>query len=256
MGDAKFVGVDWAKGGWFSIAYDVNGNWEAQHGSFAEIVERYSRAKLILVDIPIGLAKGEYDWRKCDMDAKARLGRCGSSSVFLTPPRSIVEKAREAKRSAETSREFQKVLKEINDERPKGKKFTIYSWSIAPMIGAVDEMIATLDFKETVREVHPEICFWALNNQRPMTYSKKADEGIGERLAVLREFEPRAQKILAAVQKEYRAKAAADDILDALAAAVTARLGYPDRLATLPADPPTDNRGLPMEMVFYNPRHA
>ena len=28
------------------------------------------------------------------------------------------------------------------------------------------------------------------------------------------------------------------------------------RLATLPDDPPTDARGLPMEMVFYNPRHA
>ena len=134
------------------------------------------------------------------------------------------------------------------------------------MIGAVDETIATLDVKKTIREIHPEICFWALNNQRPMTYGKKTYEGVAERLAVLQAFEPRTREILAAVQKEYRAKVAADDILDALAAAVTARLGtqvgplqtLPARIGGIPVevDRSVPDGGLPMEMVYYNPPHA
>jgi len=87
-------------------------------------------------------------------------------------------------------------------------------------------------------------------------FGKKKGEGIKERLELLNKFEPRTQEILEFSSQKHRAKVAPDDVLDALAAAVTARLGHPDRLATLPAKPEPDARGLPMEMVFYNPRHA
>jgi predicted RNase H-like nuclease len=30
-----------------------------------------------------------------------------------------------------------------------------------------------------------EVCFWALNGQRPMLYKKKTKEGVAERVAVL-----------------------------------------------------------------------
>ena len=258
MGEAKFVGVDWAKGGWFSIAYDSDGNWEArQIRQFCDVVEYYGKAELILVDIPIGLAKGEYEWRKCDLEARKCLGRRWQS-VFLTPPRHIVEDAWKAKAAAATHAQFLNAYMHVNKHRKERMGFSIQSWNITPMIAEVDEVMTSGSRRSTleIREIHPEICFWALNKKKAMAFSKKNGDGQRERIDVLRTFEPRAQEILAAVQKEYRAKAADDDILDALAAAVTARLGYPDRLATLPDDPPTDARGLPMEMVFYNPRHA
>ena len=44
----------------------------------------------------------------------------------------------------------------------------------------------------------------------------------------------------------------ADDILDALAAAVTALLGN-DHLVSIPDEAETDSCGLPMEMVYYIP---
>ena len=46
------------------------------------------------------------------------------------------------------------------------------------------------------------------------------------------------------------------DILDALAAAVTARRGWPDQLQTLPEkkECQRDGKGLRMEMVFWEPR--
>lgn len=40
-----------------------------------------------------------------------------------------------------------------------------------------------------------------------------------------------------------------DDLLDALALAVTAGAS-PNELRTLPADPPEDHEGLPMQMVY------
>ena len=260
MGDAKFVGVDWAKGGWLSIACDADGNWEAHHGSFAEIVERYSSAELILVDIPIGLAKGEYDWRKCDLEARKCLGSRWQS-VFLTPPRCVVDEARKAKESASTYAQFQSALKKVNNLRRKGTRFTVQSWNITPMIVEVDEFLQKREKEQmagpTIREVHPEICFRSLDGEQIITQSKKKVEGRRQRIAVLETVESRTQAIYDDVMANYlRKQVAPDDILDALAAAVTARLGHPNRLATLPAIPPCDDRSLPMEMVYYNPPHA
>ena len=97
-------------------------------------------------------------------------------------------------------------------------------------------------------------------------FGKNKGEGIKERLELLNRFEPRTQEILEFSSQKHRAKAAPDDILDALAAAVTARLGYPNNLATLPArndrgapvevDRSVPGRDIPMEMVYYNPPHA
>ena len=260
MGGAKFVGVDWAKGGWFSIAYDADGNWEAHHGSFTEIVERYSSAKLILVDIPIGLAKGECDWRKCDLEARKCLGSRWQS-VFLTPPRCVVDEARKTKESALTHAHFQNALTHVNKHRREKMGFSVQSWNITPMIVEVDDFLKKRKKEQNggpaIREVHPEICFRSLDEKQIITQSKKKVEGRRQRIAVLETVESRTQAIYDDVMARYfRKDVGRDDVLDALAAAVTARLGYPDKLATLPENPPTDARGLPMEMVFYNPRHA
>ena len=251
MGDAKFVGVDWAKGGWFSIAYDAEGNWETHHGSFAEIVERYRSAKLILVDAPIGIPKGRVESRACDRMARQKIGSF-RSSIFRVPTRDAL-----------ADRMFNGLQREeahqIEKQRTGKPGINRQSWGIIPQIAEVDMVLAKLDEKrKNIREVHPEICFWALNGKKALHHKKAQTEGESERIRILgaKPIEPRTREILAAVQKEYGTKAAPDDILDALAAAVTARLGYPDQLATLPDDPPTDARGLPMEMVFYNPRHA
>ena len=248
--EAKFVGVDWAKGGWFSVGFDEVGNWGSAFGKFEYLVEHYSRAELILVDIPIGLAPGKYEWRECDQEAKECLNAPSvnrSSSVFLTPHRYVVEAAREAKADAVTPRDFQGALEQINALRPRGTKFSSQAWNITPMIAEVDGfmMSRTPEARPQVREVHPEICFWALNDDQPMQWSKKKPEGQAERVRILQSFEPRTPEILDAALADPGSHAAEDDILDALAAAVTARLGYPDRLATLPASPPRDARGLP-----------
>ena len=123
-----------------------------------------------------------------------------------------------------------------------------------PKITEVDRVMQAR--QPSVREVHPEICFWALNNRNPMRSGKKKPGGIEERLCVLEQVDPRARKIFDEGCTSFRRKdVAKDDILDALAAAVTAYRGWTDQLRALPENntPQKDGKGLPMEMVFWEP---
>jgi len=54
---------------------------------------------------------------------------------------------------------------------------------IAPKIKQVDDAI-TPDCQRAF-EVHPEVCFWALNERCPMKYNKKTAEGAAERIAAV-----------------------------------------------------------------------
>lgn len=101
-----------------------------------------------------------------------------------------------------------------------------------------------------VRESHPEICFWSLNEQRPMTENKKCRAGREERLNTLKKISPKAEAVVETAAKAHPRKDVAwDDVIDALVLAVTARLGH-RRLRTLPPNPQRDSFGLPMEIVF------
>ena len=256
--DAKFVGVDWAKGGWFSIGFDVDGHYDMAYGKFRELLDHYPSAALILVDIPIGLASGQYERRECDGKAKDYVGaRC--NSVFWTPPRHVVEDAHKAKANGATPGEYKNLLLSMNAARPKGTKFTIQAWNIAPMIAEVDVVARSPSLGGTrgVREVHPEVCFRALGRGREIAPKKVRQKinpaAMDQRIQILQQFEPRTREVYDHALAAHSGHAAADDILDALAAAVTAREGYPDRLPDATGGTPMDAYGLPMEMVFYNP---
>ena len=88
-----------------------------------------------------------------------------------------------------------------------------------------------------------------------MCHSKRDYKGIKERMEVLKRCEQRTEKICKSACKYlWNPQVAGDDILDALAAAVTAKLGIgcsdSYQLRTLPKCPPRDCEGLPMEMVY------
>ena len=129
----------------------------------------------------------------------------------------------------------------------------------------MDEFMRTRDANSPkIREVHPEICFWALNGGEPgssMLTNKKKPSGFDERIDVLRRCAQDVNDIdVDAIFKEVRRKftkrkVADDDILDALAIAITAKIvsRNPEMLGTLPENPPTDSKGLPMEMVYAKP---
>ncbi len=248
MAQSKFVGVDGCKGGWFSVGFDHAGACEFEvHDDFRQLLDQYGDAELILVDIPIGLP---HDAKRRDVDSAARkkLER-RKSSVFTAPTRRTAEYA------AKNPKDYDGAKKEEYVATGADRRISKQAFAIAPKIAQVDEVMRDLphDAKLSVREVHPEICFWALNGEQAMKYSKKKSEGRSERRRVLEKIEPSAKSIYSdALGKYLRKQVARDDIVDALAAAVTAYHGQ-GKLRTLPEDPPLDQCGLPMEMVYYIP---
>lgn len=241
-GEATFVGVDGCKAGWLAVGLGDDDRCEIRvFGDFRRLVRHFSSAALILVDIPIGLRDSGPDERQCDREARRLVGP-RRSSVFPVPVRQALHEA--------TFENASRVNRAI-----RGKGLSKQTWAIAPRIAEVDHLLAAIPSeRERVREVHPELLFWALNGRQSMAHNKSERGGHAERLRVLSRFEAPVQEAYAdALDRWPRKDVAPDDVLDALAAAVTARLGYPDRLQTVPGHPPRDAHGLPMEMVFYAP---
>ena len=83
-----------------------------------------------------------------------------------------------------------------------------------------------------------------------MQHKKKTEEGLEERLAVLRHHEPCIASFLDYVLGDtLRKEVQADDVLDATVAFVTSE-ARDGELTSLVGDPSHDLAGLPMEMVY------
>ena len=252
MGTVEFVGVDGCPSGWFSVGFDSFGGYELKvFPAFSELLGYYSEARLVLVDIPIGLPEGP-GGRECDQEARKKLRPHRSSSVFSAPTRQTVWLAAESPGDYECAKKVEQCATKT-EWCPEGRKISRQAFAIAPKIAQVDRLLRCRDSKATpeVREVHPEVCFWALNGQKAMQFNKKESEGEKLRIRILEQFEPRTRAMyVEACRRFVGGGVGKDDILDALVMAVTARCGF-RQLKTIPERPPMDCRGLPMEMVYW-----
>jgi predicted RNase H-like nuclease len=232
----NYIGVDACKKGWFAVSIVPNDAWEI--GIFDSIGDLWNACQhnaLILIDIPIGLP--DNGKRKCDVEARKILKR-RAASVFPVPCRQAVH--------AHTYRKACRINKKI-----LGVKLSVQTWNISGKIREVDDLLCKNGkARRCVRESHPEICFWALAGERPMTHYKKLDRGSAERLKILKRINPETEKIVNSAMKKFlRKDLARDDILDAIVLAVSAASPN-DALVTIPKNPPTDSMGLPMEIVY------
>ena len=147
------------------------------------------------------------------------------------------------------------------NKKVTGKKITRQTYAIMPKIKEVDKLLrGCAKARRIVREVHPEVCFWALAGGEPMEYSKKKSKGQKERRAVLKcHLAPARMRFVDWVLNAGRPPGVQpDDILDAMVAAITASgaPGTSAALQTLPEQPPRDRYGLPMEIVYREARVA
>ncbi len=86
-----------------------------------------------------------------------------------------------------------------------------------------------------------------------ISHNKKLDEGYEARVEVLRKLVPWVDEVVDEQLHRFQRKVLArDDVVDALVAAVTARLICKDKSCerTLPENPRADETGLAMEMVY------
>ena len=202
-----------------------------------ELVADVGNSSRVFIDIPIGLLKGS-GRRLCDEEARRKLRAPRASSVFPPPVRQAL---------SATSYEEASHINRANSE----KGLTRQTYAIMPKIKQVDKLLQEDEkAKRIVREVHPEICFWALAGGNAMKHRKKTSAGFRERLKLLKRFLPTARKDFEQVRVRFRSwDLADDDILDAMAAAIAADANR-DALRTLPKCPPLDCCGLPMQMVY------
>lgn len=232
----QFIGVDSCKKGWFVVALNVSLNWEVGiFEDFGKVVSKYSSFDNLLIDIPIGLpTKGN---RSCDLEARRNLGRRGTS-VFTVPSRKAIYSA--------NYEEACNINLEIN-----GKKLSKQTWNIIPKIKQLEKfLVSNTYYLNKIRESHPEICFWALSDKKPMQNSKKTPDGIVERLELMKKIFPKAEILFKhSKQKFKRSEASKDDIVDALVLAISAS-NLTGSLASMPETPPKDEFGIEMEIVY------
>jgi predicted RNase H-like nuclease len=228
-------GVDGCMAGWVVVWHDLENErmrWEVMP-RLEDIAGATPRPAVIGIDVPIGLL--ESGARECDLLARSRLGFPRSSSVFPAPVRPVLAASNHAEASA--------IRKAV-----EGKGMSVQAWGIVPKVREADEaMRADAHLRGLVREVHPELSFAGMSGGRPMTHSKKSAAGRAERVAVLRdEFGAFIDEALASRPRGC----AVDDLLDAFACTWTAARVVHGESEVIPADPPRDAYGLPMEMVI------
>jgi predicted RNase H-like nuclease len=201
------AGVDGCRAGWIAFKVEL-----PSLVTSVEVVDlsallpnRPSDLAFLAIDIPIGLLDGS---RACDKAARKLLGQPRGTSVFAAPCRAALV----AKTHAEASAINQKKM---------GTMLSLQSFHFGPKIKQVDDAM-TPDSQQWAFEVHPEVCFWALNGERPMVNKKKKKAGFSERLDLLSPIFLEIQRHLS----NRPSGVAKDDLLDAAAAKWSALRRY------------------------------
>jgi predicted RNase H-like nuclease len=243
--DTRWVaGVDGCRGGWIVVLrrLDDPGSARAQFVPwFEDVLSLDPTLEVIGVDMPIGLPPTSgIGGRSADVQARANLGP-RQSAVFAVPSRSAVmceDYAAACAAALATSDPPRKVSKQC--------------FHLFPKIREIDELMSP-QLQARVYETHPELAFWALNGQTPLTEAKKVKSrphapGLALRRTLLASV-GYAPTFLETAHTSFRPSAVApDDLLDAAVCSWTAARIARGEARRFPPSPPLDARGLRMEI--------
>lgn len=230
------AGVDGCKRGWFVILLDIR-TGSVTHKcclTLVDVINLPQQPSIIAIDMPIGLLnQAVHGGRLCEIEARAILGKPRRSSVFSSPVRQTL--------SATT---FNSATRINRSSSPSQIGISIQSYHILRKINETDNII-TVSLQCRIKEVHPELCFFEMSKNRSLA-KKKSKQGKDERKKLLI---GEGFSCVDNIAKSYsRTDVALDDILDACAAAWTARRIIQKMALRIPVTPVCDNRGLLMEM--------
>lgn len=232
------AGVDGCPGGWIAAFVHPQGE-TCEIAVFARFTDVGAARALasIAIDMPIGLpARTGPGGRAAENAVRPLLG-ARQSSVFSVPSRAAIA-ATDYRAACETA------LASSDPPRKVSKQL----FNIAPKIREVDAILrADAQLAARVFEVHPELAFWRLNGERPLTEPKKVrsrcyEPGLNLRRGLLVAAGLPAASVNAAPPKG----AGPDDLLDALACAAVARRLHAGTARPFPDPPERDTYGLPM----------
>jgi predicted RNase H-like nuclease len=125
-----------------------------------------------------------------------------------------------------------------------GGHLSAISWRVIKRVEEVEADMAPY-LQRTVFEVHPELSFYQLNDDRPVRFSKHLQSGKQERRGLLEKRFPGVERIL-----DVRTQGITlAQLLDATACLWTARRIISRSVDRLPQDPEWDAKGLRMEII-------
>jgi predicted RNase H-like nuclease len=237
--NARIAGIDGCPKGWI-VAIAPTDDLADVHvrvfAHFADILE-HGQFSRIAVDMPIGLPeRAGPGGRGAERAVRHLLGK-RRSSVFSVPARCAVY-----------ALDYDTACKEALEHSDPARKISKQSFAIFPKIRELDGLLRDKpDLVDIVHEVHPEVAFWRLNGEKPLTTPKKMNgrpypPGLDERRKLLVSAGI-SQSIVSA--KSPRG-AAIDDMLDALAGLVIAKRLVDDIAQPFPNPPMRDAYGLPI----------
>lgn len=241
-GSGLVAGVDGCPGGWIAILTDpAEFSTAKAHlcSTFGEVLKLEGGPEVVAVDIPIGIPDvAVRGGRICDVETRARIGE-RQSSVFAVPSRTAL---------AET--DYPSACRVNLDHSDPPRKVSKQCFHLFPKIREVDALI-TPALQQRVFEVHPELAFWALNDETPVPLPKKvknrpSEPGLDFRRDLLEKAGFHTE--IFASGPWPRRVVGPDDVLDACALAWSASRLLNGQAVTLPADPPRDGKGLRMEI--------
>jgi predicted RNase H-like nuclease len=234
--DWAFVGIDGCRAGWIAVTLRSGRSpTVGVHTHFAEVLSASGETAVLAVDMPIGLpdfvGKGG---RGPERVVRRFLGE-RQSSVFSIPSRAAVS----ASNYAEACQ-----LALLTSDPPR--KVSKQAFFLFPKILQIDGLMSP-GLQARVREVHPEVAFWQLNDEQPMSLPKKVGgrsnpSGIQQRRALLMRcgFTPDF------LEQRPPIGAAVDDFIDACVCALVSQRIALGTARSFPELPQCDERGLHM----------
>lgn len=195
--------------------------------SLADVLDYRPSFKVIALAAPVGLLAEPVDGgRACDREARRLIGFPRGGAI-LTPP---VRKALQAQTYEEAA-------------RLSGGMGAV-TWTLLHRFREVDAELAPYR-QRAIFEVHPELSFFQLNEDRPMQFSKRSHLGLEERRALLKGRIQGMERIVDADIPKVRPW----QLVDAAACLWTTRRIASRAMTRIPDDPEWDETGLRMELV-------
>ncbi|TFV91310.1 DUF429 domain-containing protein [Blastococcus sp. CT_GayMR16] len=218
------LGVDGWRGGWVGALLDGSTVTVLALPDVAAVLA-VPEVDVVGIDMPIGLS--DDGSRACDVLARRRLGRAGSS-VFPAPVRAVLD-CDDYAEACEVSRQA------------SGKALSIQAWNLVPAIRALDTALAE-QATTPVHEVHPELAFRSIDAR--VADRKASARGLAQRVRALSPVMDVLDALATAPPK-----VPVIDALDACAAAWSAQR-LADGVAESVGDGAVDRRGRPMRISW------
>ena len=234
-----YGGIDGCKYGWILMKSDQrNIQFGGIFQSVKDLLEANQDLDRILIDMPIGLSSKGY-LRTVDALLRKELqGR--HSTVFNVPARASL--------AAKTHKEASQINQII-----EGKKISIQSFFISKKIAELDNLLINRPtLKNKFIESHPELCFKYLNKGTTVLSKKSTKEGIQERLAILKKYDPRIDNLYREVEGQTKKKfVKRDDIIDAICLCLANQLSGKDKMQFIVDPLIEDAVGIRMRVAYF-----